>query len=292
MNDEISNELQILNASKAIEGIADEDTFNMLLEMYDQSLMPALTNLEKAMNDFNYKEIRMQSHSIKGPSSYIGGERVKRAAEIVQFNVDKQQGPNIFKNYPMLIEESIKLRREIRRYSCLKNINGAPPEFKESEDDLKIPLCKHYKFTNKSAENPKIIQIGNIDFPPVPFLDITSKKPTIELKKENANNKNTVEVKKENTTEQNQNNGQLQQKPEEKKTASGIQGSDTKCKISDGKDKKEEPPAKKENIPEKKQEEKAKETKPGENPKENDDKGKGGNKDKKEETTSCSCLLL
>ena len=114
MADEISDSAPILDPAGAIAGLESDELFNTLIDAYDATLINTLKDLKVAMDSFDYKEIRMKSHSLKGPSSYIHAERVRRAAEIVQQNVDKQEGPNIFKNYPMLIKECIILRREVR----------------------------------------------------------------------------------------------------------------------------------------------------------------------------------
>jgi len=123
MEDAIADGMPILNAQKAIENLGDESLFNTLIESYDSALIKTLEELQVAMDKIDYKEIRMKSHSLKGPSSYIGAERVRRAAEILQFNVDKQEGLKIYKNYPMLMEECIKLRRQIRVYLCTQRRN-------------------------------------------------------------------------------------------------------------------------------------------------------------------------
>lgn len=261
MNDSISDVLQVLNAKMAIDIMGDEESYNEMLKMYDDSLMPTLRNLQQAMNEFNYKEIRMQSHSIKGPSSYIGGERLRRAAEIVQFNVDKQQGPNLFRNYPLIIEESFKLRREIRRYISSKIDKKPESEFKEDPEDSNIPFCKFYKFSSKDPIHPKVEAVGNIDYPPVPFVDIVAKKPNAQHNSQQNKSAPPPPTKQ-------------QQSPEEKKVMSSTNNS----------------------LPEKKQE-KAKEVQKNELGKNENHESKKNEadkkeKEKKEETTSCSCILL
>ena len=116
MADTISESAPIMDQAKAINDLGDEALFNTLMEKYDDTLLKTLEELKLALDTFDYKEVRMKSHSLKGPSSYLQAERVRKAAEIVQFNVDKQDANKLFLNYPLLIEECIKLRRHIRSY--------------------------------------------------------------------------------------------------------------------------------------------------------------------------------
>lgn len=277
MNDAISDDLLVLNAKGAIESLGDEDSFNMLLEMLEESLQKSLKALEQAMNIFDYKEIRMQSHSLKGPSGYVGGERLRRAAEIVQFNVDHQEGPNIFNNYPLIIEESIKLRREVRRYKCIKKLNENVHEFKESEEDTNLPVSVHYKFERKSGENPKVVKIGQINFPPVPFLNITPSKPAIKkdsapAKKESVPIKQEVNSAKQETLQVKPKDPPIKQEPAPvkkevipaKQEPSQVKPANTPLKQEPATVKQEVIPAKQESPPE----------------------------EKKKETTGCSCALL
>lgn len=184
MSEKIDDNLMLLNSKKAITDLGDAELYNMMLAgIEDTTLRPNLAKLKNAMDVFDYKEIRMTSHTLKGSIAYIGGERAKRASEIVQFNVDKQQGPEIFKNYPLIIEECIKLKREIRRYSVMNKLENSPSEFKENDADFDVPICKFYKLKKESATNFKIVQEIFPTIPPVPFLDITGKKPIAQVNK-------------------------------------------------------------------------------------------------------------
>ena len=109
--------LLVLNKDKAIQDLGDEELYITLMKNFTNSLLTLLGQLQNAMNTFAYKEIKLASHSLKGTSLYIGAEKFSNAAKIVQDSTDTQDGPAIYKNYPKLIEESIKLRKEIR--SCL-----------------------------------------------------------------------------------------------------------------------------------------------------------------------------
>ncbi len=119
MSETISEAAPVFDIEKAIENLGDDALFNELVNKYDETLIKTLDNLKTAMDNFDYREIRMKSHSLKGPSSYIQGERVRRAAEIVQQNIDNRQGPNAYQNYALLMTECIRLRRQIRVY-CSK----------------------------------------------------------------------------------------------------------------------------------------------------------------------------
>ncbi len=118
MTDIIKDDAPILDSKKAIENLDGDSLFNDLVNNYDETLIKTLADLKKAMDEVDYKEIRMKSHSIKGPASYIQAERVRRAGEIIQQNIDSQLGANAYKNYTKLIVECVRLRREIRLYCC------------------------------------------------------------------------------------------------------------------------------------------------------------------------------
>ncbi len=122
MDYSISDSAPVLDPTTAINNLGDDGLFIQLMENYDSSLMKTLEELRVAMDQIDYREIRQKSHSLKGPASYIQGERVRRAAEIVQLCVDRQEGPNIYKYYPQLIKESIRLRRRVRQY--LNDLNS------------------------------------------------------------------------------------------------------------------------------------------------------------------------
>ena len=119
----ISDTAPVLDYDKAINDLGDEGLFNTLLESYDSTLLKTLDELQVAMDSFDYKEIRMKAHSLKGPSSYIQAERVRRASEVLQQCVDKQEGSNTYKYYAQLIKECISLRRRVRQYLCKLNSN-------------------------------------------------------------------------------------------------------------------------------------------------------------------------
>jgi len=177
MTDSIDEALKILNAKDAIAAIEDEETYNMILLSYNKtSLIPELEKLKTAMEVFDYKSIRLCTHTLKSPSAYIGGERARRTAEIVQFNVDKQQGPQIYENYPIMIIELIKLRRAIRQYCVEKKLEGAPPAFKESDEDFEIPICSFYQVNKNSPTDFQIIQVTHPTIPQVPRFDVPPRK--------------------------------------------------------------------------------------------------------------------
>lgn len=112
----IADEAPIINIEKAIRDLGDEDLFKKLINDFDATLIKTLEDLRIAMDGIDYKEIRMKSHSLKGPSSYIQAERVRRSAEILQQFMDKQDAHSAFKAYPQLIKECITLRRHIRKH--------------------------------------------------------------------------------------------------------------------------------------------------------------------------------
>ena len=93
----ISDTTPLLDSVSAINDLGDDGLFNILLENFDASTAKTLDDLKVAMDKIDYFEIRMKSHAMKGPSAYIHAERVRRAAEIVQFCVDNQEADNTYK---------------------------------------------------------------------------------------------------------------------------------------------------------------------------------------------------
>ena len=121
MDYSIANNAPVLCYEKAIENLGDEDLFNELLKSFDETLMNNLADIKGGMDKFDYADIRLKTHTLKGTSSYIQGERVRRASEIMQFCIDRQDAKGAYEHYPLLIVESIKLRRAIRQYLCRLN---------------------------------------------------------------------------------------------------------------------------------------------------------------------------
>lgn len=117
-------ELPILDMETAIKDLGDDSLFISMMERFeDMSMRENLTNLKIALDDLDYFNIRTQSHSLKGASSYIHAERVKTAAEKIQSCVEHQQIEGIFKAYPILIQQCIILKRKIRSEMCRRNSN-------------------------------------------------------------------------------------------------------------------------------------------------------------------------
>jgi len=114
----LSDSIPILDVQDAINALGDEDLFNILVNHYDEALCKSLKDLRLAMDTFNYKDIRSITHALMGPSNYVEAKRVLKACETVFKNVDNQEGEAVYRNYPILIEECIKLRRWIRGYIC------------------------------------------------------------------------------------------------------------------------------------------------------------------------------
>lgn len=82
MNLDNIEELPILDKAAAIERLGDESLFETMMEGFeDMTMGKNLTTLKIAVDELDYLSIRMQAHSLKGASSYLGAERVKKAAE-------------------------------------------------------------------------------------------------------------------------------------------------------------------------------------------------------------------
>jgi HPt (histidine-containing phosphotransfer) domain-containing protein len=115
-------ELPILDKQTAITDLGEENLFFTMIEGFEEmSLRKNLTALKIAFDDLDYYNIRAQAHSLKGASSYIHAERVKTAAERMQYCIEHQLADSIFKVYSTLIQQCIILKRKIRSEVCRKN---------------------------------------------------------------------------------------------------------------------------------------------------------------------------
>jgi len=165
--------LPILDKVTAIKDLDDVKLFeNMLMGFEDMAMKTNLTNLKIALENMDYYNIRMSSHSLKGAASYLHAERVKTSASLVQLAVDEQKPLNIFKYYPILLKECIVLKRRIRQEACQKA--GKP--LKDDESDFDIPIAKYFKLIKRSSLDFEVLQIMKPPpFPAVPKFDF--KKP-------------------------------------------------------------------------------------------------------------------
>ncbi len=113
----VANQKQVLNTKKAIESLADEDLFNDIAKQFDGScLQPQLQKLRTGMEGFDYATIRLAAHTLKGTALYLGAERLADSARLLQESVDLKDSHAVYANYPNVITESIKAKREIRHY--------------------------------------------------------------------------------------------------------------------------------------------------------------------------------
>ena len=161
--------LPILDKEIAIKHLDDAGLFEtMLMGFEEMSMRNNLTNLKIALEKMDYYNIRLSSHSLKGASSYLHAERVKTAASLIQFAVDKQRPDDIFKYYPILIKQCILLKRRVRYEECLKESKP----FRDDESDFDVPLAKYFKIIKRSSNDFDIMQISKPgQFPPVPKYD-------------------------------------------------------------------------------------------------------------------------
>ena len=121
MDDFIPDNVPVMCPEKAIEGLGDTDLFNELIKTFDDTLISNLKDIQESIDKMDYDGIRLKTHTLKGTSSYIQGERVRKASEIMQFCMDNHNAKGAYDHYPLLIVESIKLRRAIRQYLCHLN---------------------------------------------------------------------------------------------------------------------------------------------------------------------------
>lgn len=124
MNQECSEELHIMDKIVAIERLGDENLFFTMMEGFEDITMSKnLVDLKIAMEELDYSSIRAHSHSLKGAASYLGAERVYKAAEKLQLDIENRRTDKVFVDYATLIHECIMLKRIIRSELCKKESN-------------------------------------------------------------------------------------------------------------------------------------------------------------------------
>ena len=137
--------LPILDKETAIRDLGDVELFEtMLMGFEEMTMRKNLTELKFAIEDLNYKAIRLNSHSLKGASSYLHAERVKTAAAQLQFTIDSQTPEEIFKKYPVLIKQCIILKRKIRLEGCLKESKIQAHRFRSTFQRRRFGLHRSY----------------------------------------------------------------------------------------------------------------------------------------------------
>ncbi len=110
------DQLPILSKKAAIACLGGPELFENMIESFeDLTLRKNLRTLKIALDDVDYAGIHAQAHSLKGSAGYLHAERVTRAAEKIERDVDLQLPNEIFKDYPQLIKQCIVLKRAIRR---------------------------------------------------------------------------------------------------------------------------------------------------------------------------------
>lgn len=115
----------MLDKETAIKQLGDYSLFETMLEGFEEmSMRKALTGLKIAYDDLDYRNIRLQAHSLKGSSSYLHAERVRAIGEKLQADVDSQNLDSIFKDYPVLIKQCIALKKAIRFEVCRQKSNS------------------------------------------------------------------------------------------------------------------------------------------------------------------------
>eukprot|EP00826_Nyctotherus_ovalis_P065158 TRINITY_DN9571_c0_g1_i11.p1 TRINITY_DN9571_c0_g1~~TRINITY_DN9571_c0_g1_i11.p1 ORF type:complete len:285 (-),score=30.85 TRINITY_DN9571_c0_g1_i11:57-911(-) len=151
----------IIDYTKAITDLGDKELFIGLVGIFDENFVATLEKIKTAVDSGDNTGIRMHAHTLKGTASYIQAERVRRISEILQLCIDNNEPENVFKYYPLLIKESIKLRRAIRQYLCENNSNGyfnrVGEEFAEDEKDFDIPISQYFQLKNKDIETFDVI---------------------------------------------------------------------------------------------------------------------------------------
>jgi len=157
----IDHNASIFDAEKAIENLGDKDLFLSLVGMFVETLTKNLDEIKIAVDRIDNADIRMKVHILKGTASYIQAERVRRAAEILQLCIDKGDPNAIFDYYPLLIKESIKLRKSIRKYLCINNSNTVSnkidEQFVEDEKDFNVPISEYFQLKKTNAETFDVV---------------------------------------------------------------------------------------------------------------------------------------
>lgn len=161
MNYPIDDNLPILDHAVAIENLGGQELFIDLIGMFDETLIKILNELKSAIDRNDNPDIRMKAHTLKGSASYIQAERVRRVSEILQLCIDDKNTESVFLYYPLLVKESILLRRCIRMYLCEHNsnncVNKLDAKFVEDEKDFEVPISRHFRIHKINAQTFDIV---------------------------------------------------------------------------------------------------------------------------------------
>ena len=158
--EEIEN-LPILDKETAISQLDDADLFETMLNGFeDMSMRNNLSELKAALENCDFPNIRLSSHSLKGASSYIHAERVKTVASMIQLAIDNNKSRDVMKYYPVLIKECILLKRRIRKEACTKD--GIP--YCDDDSDYEIPIAKHFEIQKKSNGEFEVVKCSDFEF--------------------------------------------------------------------------------------------------------------------------------
>ena len=150
-------DLPILDKEAAIIQLDGVELFESLLMGFDDMSMKSnLADLKAALENVDYANIRLSSHSLKGSSSYIHAERVKVITSMIQTAVDNNKYEDIYKYYPVLIKQCILLKRRIRYEACIKE----GKEFEDDSSDFDVPIAKNYKVIKRSENDFDVVQVA------------------------------------------------------------------------------------------------------------------------------------
>ena len=123
MNDKITFNLKtVIDINAGIAQMGDEDTFYSMMEGFDDmSLIKNISNLKEFYEANDCKLFRGEAHTLKGASGYLAAGRLYNITAQMCSAYENKNYELVFSYYPSLIEESIILRKEIKKVLSKRN---------------------------------------------------------------------------------------------------------------------------------------------------------------------------
>ena len=169
-------EFPILNREHAVYYLEDAEVFDTIIEGYSETkLKRGLNSFKAALEAGDFNRVALESQALKNCAIYIQAQRtVAVARAIYESCVPKLEVDAICQYYPILIKQSILLRRRIRQEIFQKN----KLVFNEDNDaDFDVPIAKQYKLDKRSFNDFDVSQVENVEIHnPIVDLEYPSNK--------------------------------------------------------------------------------------------------------------------
>ena len=154
--------LAVMDPDSALEFLGDNTVFEMMLDGMSSCLIKQLTEIKVSLEACDYSSLKTELQSLKGATSYTRCHRVGKAAELFKAAIDTGRFEKVQEHYLRLIRESILLKRDLRKYICMRDsknncVNALlEQKFELLESDFDVPLCKHYEIIKNGVKDVSI----------------------------------------------------------------------------------------------------------------------------------------